>query len=149
VCPVSSKVHTTQTKTCGIYCEGDTQLVFVDTPGVVSVKESEKFKLASSFRTDPKTSLKVTDIIGVVQDGENIYTRHKIHPHILELLTKDIRNKIPIILIINKVDRLKKKIILLDLINTLTKSKKSPNFHDVFMISALTGDGVHDLRVNL
>lgn len=121
----------------------------MDTPGMVSKKESNKFNLASSFRTDPKTSLRAADIVGIVQDAENVYTRHKIDPKILDLLTEDIRDKISIILIINKVDRLKKKEILLDLVNTLTKSKMSPDFYDIFMISALTGDGIDDLRVNL
>ncbi|XP_011164076.2 GTPase Era, mitochondrial [Solenopsis invicta] len=146
VCPVSCKVHTTETKAHGIYVEGDTQLIFMDTPGMVSKKECEKFKLAKSFKADPKTSLHTADIVGIVQDADNIYTRHKIDPNLLELLTEDIKNKIPIILIINKVDRLKKKEILLDFVNTLTKSKKSPSFYDIFMISALTGDGVNDLR---
>ncbi|KAL6258668.1 hypothetical protein P5V15_010621 [Pogonomyrmex californicus] len=149
ICPVSSKVHTTQTKANGIYCEANTQLIFMDTPGMVSPTEFKRYKLASSFRTDSKTSLKAADIIGIVQDAENIYTRHKIHPIILELLTKNIRNTIPIILVINKVDRVKKKEILLDLVNTLTKSKLSPEFYDIFMISALTGDGVDDLRTYL
>ncbi|XP_024892360.1 GTPase Era, mitochondrial-like isoform X2 [Temnothorax curvispinosus] len=149
VCPVSCKVHTTQAKARAIYCEGDTQLIFLDTPGMVSTKESKKFKLDSSFKTDPKTSLQAADIVGIVQDAENVYTRHKIDTNILELLTEDIRSKIPIILVINKVDRLKKKEILLDLIHTLTKSKKSPDFYDVFMISALTGDGINDLRTYL
>lgn len=116
---------------------------------MVTMEESKKFKLAKSFTTDPKTSLIAADILGIVQDAENIYTRHKIHWNILELLTEDIKSKIPIILVINKVDRLKKKDILLDFVNTLTKSKVSPDFYDIFMISALTGDGVDDLRVNL
>lgn len=121
----------------------------MDTPGMVSMEESKKFKLAKSFRTDPKASLQAADILGIVQDAENIYTRHKINWNILELLTNDIKSEIPIILVINKVDRLKKKDILLDFVYTLTKSKVSPDFSDVFMISALTGDGVDDLRVNL
>lgn len=141
-------MHTTQIKASAIYCEGDTQLIFTDTPGMVSMKESKKFKLANNFQTDPKSCLKAADIVGIVQDAENIYTRHKIDQNILNLLTEDIKSQIPIILIINKVDRLKKKDILLDLVNTLTKSKKSPDFYDIFMISALTGDGVDDLKVN-
>lgn len=142
-------MHTTQTRAHAIYCEGDTQLIFMDTPGMVSMKESKKFKLANSFQTDSKTCLKAADIVGIVQDAQNIYTRYKIDQNILELLTEDIKSKIPIILIINKVDTLKKKSILLDFVNTLTKSKKSPDFYDIFMISALTGNGVDDLKVNL
>ncbi|XP_011688604.1 PREDICTED: LOW QUALITY PROTEIN: GTPase Era, mitochondrial [Wasmannia auropunctata] len=149
VCPVFCKVHTTQTKARGIYCEGDTQLVFMDTPGMVTTKECKKFKLAGSFKTDSRTSLNIADIIGIVQDAENIYTRHKINSNLLELLTEDIRSRIPIILVINKMDKLKKKDILLDFVHTLTKSKKSPDFCDVFMISALTRDGINDLRTYL
>ncbi|KAL0125126.1 hypothetical protein PUN28_004338 [Cardiocondyla obscurior] len=149
VCPVSCKVHTTQTKARGIYCEGDVQLIFMDTPGMVSKAESKKFNLAKSFIEDPQTSLRVADIIGIVQDADNIYTREKINTNLLQLLTEDIKSKIPIILIINKIDRLKKKEILLDFVYTLTKSKKSPDFYDVFMVSALTGDGIDDLRAYL
>ncbi|XP_011882986.1 PREDICTED: GTPase Era, mitochondrial [Vollenhovia emeryi] len=149
VCPVSCKVHTTQAKAHAIYCEGDTQLVFMDTPGMVSEKECKKFKLAGSFKADPKASLQAAEVVGIVQDAENIYTRHKINWNILGLLTEDVRKRIPVILIINKVDRLKKKDILLDFVHTLTNSKVSPDFSDVFMISALTGDGVDDLRTYL
>ncbi|XP_018303138.1 GTPase Era, mitochondrial [Mycetomoellerius zeteki] len=149
ICPVSCKVHTTQTKARAIYCEGDTQLIFMDTPGMVSLTECKKFKLANSFQKDQKASLNMADIIGIVQDAGNIYTRHKIDLNILKLLTEDIRKKIPIILVINKVDIIKKKEILLDFVYTLTKSKKSPDFYDVFMISALTRDGVNDLRTYL
>ncbi|XP_012224160.1 GTPase Era, mitochondrial [Linepithema humile] len=146
VCPTSSKVHTTQAKTNAIYCEDDTQLIFMDTPGTVSENELKRYKLANSFKTDPKVSSHTADIIGIVQDTQNLYTRDKINQNILKLLTEDIRNKIPMILILNKVDKLKKKEILLHLVNVFSKGKYSLNFHDIFMISALTGDGVDDLR---
>lgn len=142
-------MHTTQAKANAIYSEDDTQLIFTDTPGAVSESELKRFKLANSFKIDPKVSSKKADIIGIVQDTQNVYTRNRIDQNILKLLTEDIRNKIPMILILNKVDKLKKKDVLLHLVNVLTKSKNSLNFCDIFMVSALTGDGVDDLRVSL
>lgn len=151
VCPVSSKVHTTQTKADAIYCEDNTQLVFMDTPGLVSTKECKRYNLAGTFRHDPKVSLSIADIIGIVQDVHNMYTRDKINENILELLNDKVNiiNKIPLILIFNKVDKIKKKEVLLHLVNILIKNNKSLKFSDVFMISALTGDGIDDLRTYL
>lgn len=148
VCPASFKVHTTQTKADAIYCEDDTQLIFTDTPGVVSTKIYKRYKLADSFKQDPKVSLKAADIVGIVQEADNIYTRHKIDNNILELLTENVRNKITMILIFNKVDKLKKKEVLLQLVDILVKKNNFLNFSDIFMVSALTGDGIDDLRVN-
>jgi GTPase Era involved in 16S rRNA processing len=120
----------------------------MDTPGIVSKTECKRFQLAGTFRNDPKDCLKTSDIVGIVQDAHNTYTRDKIDPNILELLNEDIRNKIPLILIFNKVDKLKKKEVLLHLVNVLNNGKNSLNFCDIFMISALTGDGIDDLRVS-
>lgn len=114
---------------------------------MVSSTECKRYKLENSFVKDPHLSLKVADIIGIVQDAHNVFTRDKIDPNILNLLTEDVRNTIPMILIFNKVDKLKKKETLLHLVTVLTKSKNSLKFADTFMISALTGDGIDDLRV--
>lgn len=149
VCPASSKVHTTQTKADAIYCEDDTQLIFMDTPGMVSANECKRYKLAGTFKNDPKVSLAAADIVGIVQDAQNVYTRDRINSNILELLTENIINKIPMILIFNKVDILKRKEVLLQLVNILVQNKKSLKFSDVFMVSALTGDGIDDLRTYL
>lgn len=147
MCATSNKVHTTQAKADAIYSEGNTQLVFMDTPGMISTSESKRYHLTTNFRRDPKNSLQTADVIGLVQDSHNVFTRHKINPDIRELLEK-VEDKIPTILIFNKVDRLKKKDTLLHLVTVLTKASNSLKFTDVFMISALNGDGVDDLRVS-
>lgn len=106
----------------------------------------KKYKLKETFKTDPQTSIIEADIIGILQDVTNIYTRHLISNLILDNL-KNKRDDSQLLLLLNKVDKLKKKAILLDLTRQLTSNKKFPKFDDVFMISALTGDGVGDLRV--
>lgn len=45
VCPYSRKVHTTRTGARAVLSIGDTQLVFLDTPGLVDSKEIEKLIL--------------------------------------------------------------------------------------------------------
>lgn len=129
-----------------IYTEGDTQIVFMDTPGLVVSKEIKTYELSESFKDDPKTALIEADIIGIVQDVTNVYTRHKIDNFVLNYI-KEKREDTQLLMILNKVDKLKKKIALLEVTRLLINKENYPKFDDIFMISALNGDGVDDLRV--
>lgn len=145
VCPASSKVHTTMHKAEAIYSENDTQIVFVDTPGLTTNHEMKKYKLAPSFRDDLESSIPQADVIGIIQDTANVYTRHKFDKFIIDYL-KNKKDSTPLILIFNKVDKLKRKDVLLDLARLYMTNEEIPKLSDIFMISALTGDGVDDLR---
>ncbi|KAL2717049.1 hypothetical protein V1478_012749 [Vespula squamosa] len=145
ICPTSSKVHTTQVKCDAVYSSENTQLVFVDTPGIISRMEQNKYKLSSSFEKDPKISTQIVDIVGVVHDVSNRYTRNKLNANILDLL-KALKSDIPTLLIMNKIDQVKHKDKLLEIIKILTSKTNWPHFSDVFLISALTSDGVDSLR---
>lgn len=145
VCPTSSKVHTTQHNADAIYKEEDTQLIFTDTPGIVIERDLKKYKFKESFVKDPEKSTSCADIVGFVQDVSNSYTRHLIPDNTINLLEKA-GKVVPIILILNKVDLLKRKKVLLTVTDQLTNNKKYPKFMDVFMVSALNADGVDDLR---
>lgn len=129
-----------------IYTEGDTQIVFMDTPGLVVSKEIKTYKLSDSFKDDPKTALIEADIIGIVQDATNVHTRHKIDDFVLNYI-KEKREDTQLLIILNKVDRLKEKVALLEVTRKLINNENYPKFGDIFMISALNGDGVDDLRV--
>ncbi|XP_047343166.1 GTPase Era, mitochondrial [Vespa velutina] len=145
ICPTSSKVHTTQVKCDAVYSSENTQLVFIDTPGLITQKEQKKYKLSSSYEKDPKISTHVADIVGVVHDVSNRYTRNKLHNNILDLL-KALKSDIPTLLIMNKIDQVKHKDRLLEIIKVLTNKTNWPHFSDVFLISALTSDGIDSLR---
>ncbi|XP_076626780.1 GTPase Era, mitochondrial isoform X3 [Colletes latitarsis] len=127
-----------------VYSENDTQIVFMDTPGLTAPHEMKKYNLAKTFKNDPAESIAEADVIGILQDVSNIFTRIKISDIILDCL-KSKRDDASLLLILNKVDRLKQKVVLLEIINQLT-NKSSLKFDDIFMVSALTGDGVDDLR---
>ncbi|XP_053986846.1 GTPase Era, mitochondrial [Hylaeus volcanicus] len=145
LCPTSSKVHTTMHKCEAVYSEGDTQIVFMDTPGFTSHYERKKYKLKETFTKDPLSSIVEADVIGLLQDATNIYTRHKINQYVLDYL-KNRRNDSSLLLIFNKVDMLKNKFVLLEMTRQFIKKSESLKFDDIFMISALTGDGIDDLR---
>lgn len=148
ICPTSSKVHTTLHKAEAIYTEGNTQIIFMDTPGLVISKEIKTYKLLKTFEEDPKSAITDADVIGIIQDVSNIYTRHKLEDFVLDYINNKIKDT-PLLMIFNKVDKLKKKNILLDLTRMFTNNNNYPKFDDIFMISALNGDGVDDLRTYL
>nr|CAH7725741.1 unnamed protein product [Callosobruchus chinensis] len=103
-------------------------------------------------------------MIGVIHDVTNFWTRDRLDIKIIKLLEHH-KSK-PSFLILNKVDVLKSKRKLLDLSRLLTESsldgkpmpgakafkredseiKGWPFFQDIFMVSALTGDGLDDVR---
>jgi len=118
VSSVSTKVHTTRHKVTGIIVEDQTQVEFLDTPGVVTPKHCAKHKLESTFISDPQTSVDVANIIAVITDVSNIRDRDKINPGILKLLQRH-HNK-ESILILNKIDKVKEKRKLLDITTRLT-----------------------------
>ncbi|EDW00589.1 GTPase Era, mitochondrial [Drosophila grimshawi] len=172
VCPTSAKVHTTRKANTAILTSGQTQLVFYDTPGLVTQREIRKHHLEQSFKSAYRHAIQHADIIAVMQDASNSWTRKELHPTVLDTLKA--YAQLPSFLILNKIDALKSKRVLLDLIKTLTndtlhKSKKTAtpsetpqlitkglplnqretnwsHFNDVFLVSSLTGSGLQELQ---
>ena len=71
-CPHSKKAHTTRSSSRAVLTEGETQLVFSDTPGVVKPKDVKKFNLESSLVSNPVESAKSADLILVLQGNNNM-----------------------------------------------------------------------------
>ncbi|XP_078044576.1 GTPase Era, mitochondrial isoform X2 [Augochlora pura] len=145
ICPTSSKVHTTMHKAEAVYSEGETQIVFMDTPGLITSYERKRYNLNKTFQEDPTISIQEANVIGIIQDVTNIHTRYTISNFIIEQL-KTKKDDVPLLLIFNKIDKLKHKGVLLNLTTQIIKNENLPKFNDIFMISALSGDGVDDLR---
>ncbi|KAL7630526.1 UNVERIFIED_CONTAM: hypothetical protein RMT77_019283 [Armadillidium vulgare] len=118
VCSVSQKVHTTQCSARAVFSQGLTQLVFVDTPGIVTPEEIKKHDLRTSLIIDPEKSLEQSDLIVVMHDVSNSYTHKALHPRVLRILF--LYPTIPSVLALNKVDIIKKKNVLLEITNNLT-----------------------------
>jgi len=102
VCPTASKVQTTIKNSLAVLTEEDTQIIFQDTPGIVTRDEIKKFNLSDEIVQGARDSCLDTDLICVIHDVSNRYVREAISKRVLDLL---IRNPtIPSILVLNKMD---------------------------------------------
>ena len=130
---VSHKVQTTRTLLRGIAIEGDAQLVFIDTPGIFAPKR----RLDRAMVSTAWAGAHDADIVGVLIDA-----KRAIDSEAGALLDGLAAVSQPKMLIINKVDLVDKPALL-----ALTQAANArTNFRATFMISALTGDGVADLK---
>ncbi|XP_068765506.1 GTPase Era, mitochondrial isoform X1 [Struthio camelus] len=119
VFPVSKKVHTTRCKARGVVTYEDTQLIILDTPGLTSPLKAKRHKLNESMLKDPWDSMKHADIVLVLVDVSDHWTRNCLSQEVLKCLSEF--PQIPSVLVLNKVDLVKKKFILLELITDLTE----------------------------
>ena len=130
---VSPKPQTTRTRLTGVLTQEDTQFVFIDTPGL----HNPKTKLSEFMVKQIKDS--VADVDAAVLVTEPL---GKIHPTELELLQRFRDLRLPAILVINKIDTIPKKDMMMEKIAAF--SELFP-FEAVVPVSALNGDGLPQL----
>lgn len=131
---VSPKVQTTRNAIKGIMAEGDTQLVFIDTPGLfLPSKERllERLIVKSAWQ-----AIREADICCLLVDATKGFAVNI--KKILEDLTK---HEIKPIIVINKVDLVQKETLLVMMSKFIELG-----LDKIFVISALSGDGVADLK---
>jgi GTPase len=138
---VSPKVQTTRARLTGIAIENKSQMIFVDTPGIFEPKR----RLERAMVSDAWSGAGDADVVALLVDSRRpVKANNDDTQVILDALRK--RGK-QALLLINKVDAVERPE-LLKLAEKLSAEKMidgSPLFSDIFMISALTGDGVQDL----
>jgi GTP-binding protein Era len=130
---VSHKVQTTRTLVRGITAEGPAQLVFIDTPGIFQPRR----RLERAMVTTAWSGARDADLVGVLIDA-----RRGLDDEADALLARLSEVRQPKLLILNKVD-VTEKAKLLALAQT---ANQRAAFAATFMVSALTGDGVADLK---
>ncbi len=128
----SNKPQTTRNIIEGIYNDDDMQIVFIDTPGI----HKPKYKLGKYLNKQAYYSINDVDIILFLIDGSE--TLGKGDLYIIEKL-KEI-NK-PVILVINKIDKIKKEDILLK----INEYKDLYDFKEIVPLSALKKDNIKTL----
>ncbi|MEA2905044.1 MAG: GTPase [Alphaproteobacteria bacterium] len=130
---VSHKVQTTRMPLRGIATEGDAQLIFIDTPGIFAPRR----RLDRAMVTSAWAGAHDADIVGALIDAKRGIDEGT------DTLVRGLAElRQPKLLLINKID-------LVDKPALLTAAKKlnaRMPFAATFMISALTGDGVADLK---
>jgi GTP-binding protein Era len=130
IASVSNKPQTTRTSITGIRNIDDVQLVFFDTPGL----HKPVNKLSEHMLNTVKESVSDIDAVVFVMDCTK-----KINEQELQLLRSLNASKMPVILILNKIDLLRSKDELAPVIAELT-SKIS--FHAVIPVSVTENSGV-------
>jgi GTP-binding protein Era len=132
----SAKAQTTRARLLGIALEGGTQIILVDTPGIFAPRR----RLDRAMVSAAWEGAEAADAILLVVDPLK-QRRHELEPLLEALATRPERK----LLALNKVDAAKKEP-LLELAQDLTGKIA---FDEVFFISALTGDGVPELKQRL
>lgn len=130
---VTHKVQTTRARIRGIAIEGNAQIVFVDTPGIFKPKRRLDRAMVDAAWGGAKDSDQVLLLIDV-QKGVTEEVRA-----ILKSL-EDSQRKV--LLALNKIDGVPHA----KLLEMAQELSETGLFSEIFMISALTGDGVDDLR---
>jgi GTPase len=133
---VSRKVQTTRATLRGIAIDGTSQLVFIDTPGIFAPRrrlDRAMVEAAWGGAGDADQVVLVVDAAkGIDEDVERI-------------LGKLQGARVPLLLVLNKIDRVKKE----RLLELAAELNARVAFATTFMISALGGDGVADLKAHL
>jgi len=132
---VSAKVQTTRTRVLGIAIEEQTQIVFVDTPGIF--QPDNKNKLERAIVASAWEGVAEAEVILLLVDvSKKLGGSTKI---ILERLQQETGKRC--ILVLNKIDRINPQALL-----ALSEQLNAEyDFEATFMISALKGRGVPDL----
>ncbi|MCQ2450598.1 MAG: GTPase Era [Clostridia bacterium] len=134
---VSSKPQTTRTRIMGVLTKGETQYVFIDTPGLHKPKNvlgENMMKAVDGGMADVDAAVLVVDAAPhFTVDSDNIPLAE------LELIDRFRQKKLPAVLVINKIDLLENKEEILRLITVYSKLY---DFDAVIPLSAKTGNGV-------
>ena len=129
---VSNKPQTTRNRICGIVTRGDTQFVFVDTPGYHRARTKLGDYMVNTVRES------IADVDATILVVEPIPA---IGPQEEGLLEKIKGSRCPAILAINKIDTVEKD----KLLEVIAVYSQAAKFDAIIPISAKTGDGVEEL----
>ena len=128
---ISSKPQTTRQNITFIHTDDEAQIIFLDTPGI----QKPKNKLGEFMLTESKEGIEDSDVITYIVDTSKRIG--KAERSIIDLL-KEYKGKLPIILLINKVDTIKKE----ELLEIISMYAEEDIFDDIIPISAMKNDGV-------
>ena len=128
---ISSKPQTTRQNITFIHTDEDAQIIFLDTPGI----QKPKNKLGEFMLTESKEGIEDSDIITYIVDTSKKIGRAE--RSIIDIL-KEYKGKLPIILLINKVDTIRKD----ELLEIISMYAEEEIFDDIIPISAMKNDGV-------
>jgi len=135
IAAVSDKPQTTRNAISGIYTEPELQIVFMDTPGI----HKPKNKLGEFMSKEIEGAMNSVDAAVLVVDCT---AREDANDEIINNLSS---SKIPVFLVINKIDLVEKE----QLLQIISRYSQKMDFEAFIPISALQKDGVDVLLCEL
>ena len=129
----SPKAQTTRTRLLGIAIAGNTQLMLVDTPGIFDPNRRFDRAMVSAAWEGSDGA----DVIALVVDA-----KARLNERLTTLVEQMATRRERKILVLNKVDIAAKDKLLIQ----AQKLHAAGNFDEVFFVSAMTGDGVPELK---
>lgn len=126
---ISEKPQTTRNKILAVHTSDTEQIIFTDTPGI----HRPHNKLGRFMVNVADESMQDTDVIIFVADAT-----HKIQEIEREIVKSMSKTKLPCILVLNKIDLVKKE----DLLPMIADYSSMKDFDEIVPISAKQGDGV-------
>ena len=133
---VTPKAQTTRTRLMGVAIHGEAQILLLDTPGIFHPKRRlDRAMVAAAWG-----SAQDADLIALVIDAASGINRN-----VAEMIERLKERREPKILVLNKVDLVRKEV-LLTLASELNERIEA---EEIFMVSATTGDGIADLKAAL
>jgi GTPase len=130
---VSAKAQTTRTRIMGVALHGEAQILLLDTPGIFQPKRRlDRAMVAAAWGGTSDA-----DLIVLVIDAETGFSKR-----IEAMVDRLAERHEPKILVLNKVDLIRKEALL----GLATQLSERVPFEEVFMVSASSGDGVPHLK---
>lgn len=147
---VTQKVQTTRFPVRGIAIQGDAQIVLVDTPGVFTPRRRLDRAMVASAWAGAEDADVVVHLIDaashIASEGKDGAAADRRSAEDTETIIANLKaTGTKVILALNKIDGMRRDS-LLALSQTLFETGV---YSEVFMISALSGDGVEDLKTRL
>jgi GTP-binding protein Era len=130
---VTHKVQTTRTRIRGIAAHDDSQIIFVDTPGIFTAKR----RLERAMVQAAWAGVEDADVVLVIHDAG----RREIPEETRQVIAGLANARCEVALVLNKVDLIKRE----KLLKLAAELSGLGKFSKVFMVSALNGDGMQDL----
>lgn len=128
---VSPKVQTTRTMVKGIGIYGNSQIIFLDTPGIFKPKRRlDRAMVASAWG-----GVGDADITVLVVDAHKGFD-----DEVKAIVARLSENKTAAVLVLNKVDLVKKE----KLLQLSAELNQAGNFTETFFISAVTGENIEE-----
>jgi len=126
---IADKPQTTRNKITGIKNLPDAQLIFLDTPGM----HKPKTPLNRAMIQTAQETIGDADVLLMLIEANSA-----VHPHDLFLIESLAQIRVPVFLVINKIDLIEKKFLL----PLIDKFRTLYDYREIFPISALKGDGL-------